>query len=153
MEFNRHRVDSIAEQSTRYCNFSKEQFGSEITFIQPDWVDDEELVPYLMSGKQLSLYVDSIADRSYEETWGAIDYWLFSLLAAEFSYFGCLSKGWSAQQARDCLNLSTKTELIHTAFVSDWNHFFSLRDAKSAHPSARELATLLHEEFKRLKLL
>lgn len=151
-EFNRHRVDSIAEQSTRYCNFSKEQFGSEITFIQPDWVDDYNLNGLDNENNVLKQLCHEIS-KGEIDGWNAVDYWLFSLMAAEFSYFGCLSKGWSAQQARDCLNLSTKTELIHTAFVSDWKHFFSLRDAVTAHPSARELATPLHQEFKNLKLI
>lgn len=153
-EFNRHRVDSIAEQSTRYCNFTKEQFGNEITFIQPDWVSNDAITETqsIEDGfRQLCL---EVAQNSGEiEGWNAVVYWLFSLMAAEFSYLGCIKNGWTAQQARDCLNLSTKTELIHTAFVSDWKHFFSLRDDKAAHPSARELATPLHEEFKKLNYI
>jgi thymidylate synthase (FAD) len=152
-EFNRHRVDSIAEQSTRYCNFSKEQFGNEVTFIQPNWVTDDEVSSSIPSELvDIQHFCHDVA-HSDCSIWNAFDYWLFSLMVSEFSYLGCLKKGWVAQQARDCLTLSAKTELIHTAFVSDWNHFFELRDAVPAHPSAKELATPLHEEFKRLKLI
>lgn len=154
-EFNRHRVDSIAEQSTRYCNFSKEQFGNEITYIQPDWVSDEELSNVKDFVTTIQIPGDEFGTLYEKETcnWNAIDWWLWSLACCELAYINMIRLGWTAQQARDSLPLSTKTELIHTAFVSDWNHFFSLRDAKTAHPSARELATPLHEEFKRLNLI
>lgn len=150
-EFNRHRVDSIAEQSTRYCNFSQDKFGNEITYIQPDWVSDEEL-----NREVISIICNDEFGTIYEQEtykWDAIDWWLWSLTCCELAYINMIRLGWSAQQARDSLPLSTKTELIHTAFVSDWEHFFSLRDAVTAHPSARELATPLHQEFKNLNLI
>lgn len=150
-EFNRHRVDSIAEQSTRYCNLSKDKFNNEVTFIQPNWASDIE-IENSISILDIDSLCKSIAD-GYIGDWKAIDYWMFALKVAEFCYMGCINNGWSPQQARNVLPLSTKTELVHTAFVSDWKHFFKLRDAKTAHSQAQELATPLHQEFKNLKLI
>ena len=80
-------------------------------------------------------------------------YFLFGLASSEIQYFNLIGKGWIAQQARAVLPNSLKTELVMTGFVSDWEHFFKLRDAGSAHPQARELAHPLHEEFKNRNLL
>lgn len=153
-EFNRHRVDSIAESSTRYCNFSKEQFGNEITYIQPSWVSDEQIDGIHKSSRIIAAN-DEYGTLYEKETydWNAVDWWIWSSACAELAYLNLVRLGWPAQQARDSLNLSTKTELIHTAFVSDWKHFFELRTAKDAHPSARELAIPLHLEFEKLNLI
>jgi thymidylate synthase (FAD) len=150
-EFNRHRVDSIAEQSTRYCNLSKDKFNNEVTFIQPNWTSDTD-IENSINMLDIDGLCKSIVD-GYIDDWRVIDYWIFALKVAEFCYMGCINNGWSPQQARDVLPLSTKTELVHTAFVSDWKHFFSLRDASAAHPQAFELAHPLHEEFKNLNLI
>ena len=148
-EFNRHRVDSIAEQSTRYCNLSKDKFNNEVTFIQPNWVSDIE-IENSISILDIDSLCKSIAD-GYIGDWKAIDYWMFALKVAEFCYMGCINNGWSPQQARSVLPLSTKTELVHTAFVSDWKHFFYTRskiaNTGKPHPQAEELATPLMEEF------
>jgi thymidylate synthase (FAD) len=120
-EFNRHRVNSMAEQSTRYCNYSKDKFDNEITFIKPYWYDD----------------ADSYTKNEFDK----------GLQYAEGYYMFLIDKGMKAQEAREILPLCTATELVHTAFVDDWKHFFFLRDAAPAHPQARELATPLHKEF------
>ena len=67
----------------------------------------------------------------------------------EVQYLAALEKGWQPQQARGYLNHFLKTELIITAFMSDWKHFLSLRAAPSAHPSAQELAYMVKEEFEK----
>lgn len=120
-EFNRHRANSIAEQSTRYCNYSKDKFDNEITFIKPYWYDD----------------TDSYTKNEFDR----------GLQYAEGYYMFLIDKGMKAQEAREILPLCTATELVHTAFVDDWKHFFFLRDAAPAHPQARELAEPLHKEF------
>lgn len=127
-EFVRHRVFSFAQESTRYCNYSKDKFGNEITFIHPCWIEDNQ---------------------------DTYDRWCFyeSLSKAEEVYFRLLKHGWTPQQARTVLPNALKTELVMTGFISDWEHFFKLRDAGSAHPQARELAHPLHEEFKNRNLL
>lgn len=134
MEFVRHRVFSFAQESTRYCNYSKDKFGNEITYILPCWIDDSQV--------NMSLDIKDICGTNYSET-------LFkqSLLQSEKMYFGLINEGWKPQQARAVLPNALKTELVMTGFVSDWKHFFELRDAGSAHPQARELAQPLHEEF------
>lgn len=134
-EFVRHRVFSFAQESTRYCNYSKDKFGNEVTFIIPCWLGwDEQNIHYGDFEKSGS---------------GSIDSGLFinSLLDAEDYYLCLLKEGWKPQEARAILPNSLKTELVMTGFTSDWKHFFELRDAGSAHPQAQELAKPLHEEF------
>ena len=113
------RVFSFSAESTRYCNYSKDKFGNEVTFIQPCWIED------------------------------AYDRWCFyePLSKAEEVYFRLLKLGWKPQQARAILPNALKTELVMTGLVSQWRDFFSLRCPADAHPSARELAIPLREEF------
>ena len=136
-EFVRHRVMSFAQESTRYCNYSKDKFGNELTFIQPCWLDDERLKLY-------GPYHTVIRDKSLESIFIA------SLNNAEKDYIDLIDLGWKPQEARAVLPNSLKTELVVTGFVSDWNHFFDLR-ARGAtgapHPQAKELAEPLMKEF------
>ena len=126
-EFTRHRVFSFSAESTRYCNYSKDKFNNEVTFILPPWINpDPEDIDN-----------NTFADLQFREF----------LKKAEKTYMTLLSEGWKPQQARAVLPNSLKTELVMTGFVSDWKHFFDLRDAGSAHPQAQELAKPLHEEF------
>lgn len=146
-EFVRHRVFSFAQESTRYCNYSKDKFGNEVTFIEPCWLED-----YNYEG---NTYYNGF---------------LVALRAAEANYFDLMKKWedripdkryktgfrnnpWTPQQARAVLPNALKTELVMTGFVSDWEHFFKLRDAGNAHPQARELAHPLHMEFLRRNYL
>ena len=122
-EFTRHRSMSFAVESTRYCNYSKERFNNEVTFIYPCWLPD--------------------GDLSVE----AEECFKYSLQKAEQAYFHLLQGGWKPQQARNVLPLATKCEIVMTGFIEDWKHFFFLRDAAPAHPQARELADPLHKEF------
>lgn len=133
-EFVRHRVMSFAQESTRYCNYSKDKFGNELTFIQPCWLDDERLKLYRP-------YHTVIRDKSPESIFIA------NLNNAERDYLDLIGLGWKPQEARAVLPNSLKTELVVTGFASDWNHFFELRCAPNAHPQAREIATALREEF------
>lgn len=121
-EFVRHRVFSFAQESTRYCNYSKDKFGKECTFIEPCWFKEDT---YYATRKM------------YEST----------LTYAEKMYFSLLDMNWKPQQARAVLPNSLKTELIMTGTLTQWEGFFKLRDAGSAHPQAYELAHPLHEEF------
>jgi thymidylate synthase (FAD) len=143
-EFNRHRIFSITEQSTRYCNFSKEQFGNGITCIMPTWLSEHHNFKYRNIDDSVIgvMQVGSVDSANYQ--------YLSSLFESERRYFKLLKLGWKPQQARNVLPLSLKTEVIYTGFVSDWKHFFKLRTATGAHPQARELAIPLQEEFNRL---
>lgn len=149
-EFNRHRVDSIAEESTRYCNYNKRNDG-QINIGLPAWLDNEVNKSYLESHQfdSLTSYCDDICTED-DIDWCDIDYYLFALTTAEFCYDKLIQKGWKPQQAREVLPLATKTKLIHTAFVDDWKHFFALRAdgvSGSPHPNAALLAKPLKEEF------
>lgn len=157
-EYNRHRVNSMAEQSTRYCNYGKDKFGG-VGINLPSWVDSEiqrlENITenVLPTFEQLKEEYFSVSDQGItKDDWGDIEWWLWSNLIAEESYLKLIEKGRKPQEARVVLPLDTNTELIHTAFVSDWNHFFGLRDDSHAHPDARELAHPLHREFIKKKV-
>lgn len=121
-EFVRHRSFSFMEMSTRYCNFSSNKFGNEITFISP------------------SFESEFINSRFYQE-------WESALINAENSYNNLIKLGYKPQEARGVLPLDTKTELYMCGSIKCWEHFFSLRCHVSAHPQARELAIPLRDEF------
>lgn len=154
-EFVRHRVFSFAQESTRYCNYSKDKFGSEVTFILPPWLDENN--PNLYKcwqaaddwGECLSEYYYKITDIGAKDGMYVDTHQAFAtaLFHAEKLYFSLLENGWKAQEARAVLPNAVKAELVMTGFASDWKHFFELRDAASAHPQARELAEPLHKEF------
>ena len=149
-EFNRHRVNSIAEESTRYCNYNKRNDG-QIKIGLPAWLLGEEHLPYVESHQFDSVisYCDDICTEA-DRDWTNIDYYLCALTVCEYCYNKLIETGWKPQQAREVLPLATKTQLIHTAFVDDWKHFFALRaDGVSGppHPNATLVAKPLKEEF------
>ena len=137
-EFVRHRVFSFAQESTRYCNYSKDKFGNECTFIIPSWLNYEE--QQFVSKNDFSCSIRT--DLSEHE------YFIDLLLESERTY-NYLTQycDWKPQQARAILPNSLKTELVMTGTIEQWEGFFKLRDAGSAHPQAYELAHPLHEEF------
>lgn len=146
-EFVRHRVMSFAQESTRYCNYSKDKFGNEITYILPPWMDDKQLGE--QNSQELLIQMGSLSNPTYSQEDLNELYFLFGLASSEVQYFNLIDNGWKPQEARAVLPNSLKTELVVTGFASDWEHFFKLRDAGSAHPQAYELAHPLHMEFLR----
>lgn len=155
-EYNRHRVNSIAEQSTRYCNYSKDKYDGQISVVTPSWV--KEL--FSSDARQTTLSIRDLCYAIYigtdNDEWDALRYWLFGNLAAEYTYLNLLRLGRTPQEARTVLALDTRTELIHTAFITDWKHFFDLRALGTTgkpHPDAKILAEPLMKEFERLKLI
>ena len=117
-ELVRHRLASYCQESTRYCNYSKDGFGREITVIKPIFLVEDT------------------------ESW---QYWREACLTAERRYFELLNFGCTPQEARSVLPNSLKTEVVMTANLREWRHFFKLRTAPAAHPQMRELAVpLLH---------
>jgi len=153
-EFNRHRVDSPAEESTRYCNYNKKNNG-QLNIGLAAWLINDESLPYIRNHQydSISEYADEILANEDDEllnTWCDIDFYLSALTFAEWHYNMLIKKGWKPQQAREVLPLATKSQLIHTAFVDDWKHFFALRAdgvSGSPHPNAALLAKPLKEEF------
>ena len=119
-EIVRHRVASFAQESTRYCNYSKDKFGNELTFIRPSWCNSN--------------------DDIYKV-------WIDKCMEAESSYFLMLDCGATPQEARSVLPNSLKTEIIVTMNLDGWDHFFGLRCSKSAHPDMREVARMALQLF------
>lgn len=150
-EFNRHRVNSIAEQSTRYCNFGKDKFGG-VNISIPSWVSENMIDLSRFEGWSLPTF-DELKREYFSkdpcevsaDDWGPVEWWIWSNYMAEESYLKLLELGRKPQEARVVLPLDTNTELVHTAFISDWGHFFELRDDKQhAHPDAYFMAHGLH---------
>lgn len=137
-EFVRHRTMSFAQESTRYCNYSKDKFGNELTFIIPCWIKDLEEKSYSAHAE----YHHTKEDASKQ--------WYDVCINSEFVYEDLIRLGWKPQEARAVLPNSLKTELVVTGFTSDWNHFFDLRargTTGAPHPQAKELAEPLMKEF------
>lgn len=126
-EIVRHRIASYSQESTRYCNYGKEKFGSQITCID------------LATGFQYDL--DSETDRK------KYDVWRRAMENAEASYFQMIELGATPQEARSVLPNSLKTELVVTMNLREWRHFFRLRADAAAHPQCREVARMLLERF------
>ena len=147
-EFTRHRVFSFSAESTRYCNYSKDKFGNELTFIIPCWMDiPEGSIDLGNYDKTSARYKDgNIHIIDTKPPYVGVDF-IRSLCEAESNYLSIVRNGWKPQEARAVLPNSLKTELVMTGFVSDWKHFFELRCDSAAHPQARELAIPLREEF------
>ena len=128
-ELVRHRLASFAQESTRYCNYTQEKFGSEITFIKPCFFDDTR--------------PEYAEQKKYTE-------WYTACWKAEDSYFNLLAAGATPEQARDVLPMSVKTEVVMTANMREWRHFFALRAVQvtgKAHPQMVEVAVPLLREF------
>lgn len=121
-ELVRHRVFSFAQESTRYCNYSKDKFGNELTFVKPSGIEKY---------------------TSFNKHGGVDNY----LKLCEDLYMSLLDQGWKPQDARAILPNCLKTEVVMTGFLSDWEHFFDLRCAPNAHPDMKYLADKLKEEF------
>lgn len=126
-EFRTHIGLSHLAESTRYCNYSKNKFNNELTFIQPDWLSDEHIIDY--------------KEKTEHHPYFAM------LKREEQDYLTLINNGWTPQQAREVLPLGIKSELISCGFEDVWKNFFYRRCAKDAHPMAREIANKLHEEF------
>lgn len=120
-EIVRHRLASYCQESTRYCNYSKDGFGGEITVIEPSWCSE--------------------GDPAYEV-------WKKACQRAELAYFYLMSIGCSPQESRSVLPNSLKTEVVMTANMREWRHFLRLRTASAAHPDMREVAKMLLTEMK-----
>lgn len=131
-----------------YCNYSKDKFGSELTFIIPYWTNIPEGQSYWHDGIGYRVGAD-IQNQNFGYIKKSSNYhnFLYALEEAEKSYFRLLDEGWPPQQARSVLPNSLKTELVMTGTIEQWRGFFKLRCDKAAHPQAYELAHPLHEEF------
>ena len=135
--FLRHRVFSFARESTRYCNYSKDKFNNEITFIKPTWLDIPTGNYTYWDGDWCD--IDKMKIQLPSDN-GITDNFLWCLNNAETQYNLLINKGWKPQQARQVLPFAVCSPLVMTGFESDWEHFFELRCSGAAHPDARKLA-------------
>lgn len=122
-ELVRHRIASFAQESTRYCNYSKDKFGHGITFIRPCTLKEGTL---------------------------AYNIWYDSMLAAERYYLDLIDHGCTPQEARDVLPHATKTDIVMTANYWEWRHVFKVRTSKTAHPHMREVMIPLYKEVREM---
>jgi len=120
-EIVRHRIASYSQESTRYCNYSKDKFNGELTFIKPCFWNEDDI--------------------KYQK-------WLETMQNVEKIYLELMSYGAMAQEARSILPNSLKTEIIVTMNLREWRHFFKLRTSERAHPQMREIAIMMLKKFK-----
>lgn len=150
-ELNRHRVNSISEESTRYCAYDKVKFGNGITVAKLPWIPDvdpnDECCDYTKGFfNDFEIHNNSIIKKQHTDYWYAIDWFLYGLQICDLVYRKTRELGWTAQQAREILPLNTKTQVVHTAFVDDWKHWIDLRSNEvsgKVHPCMKELADKL----------
>ena len=148
-EIVRHRKFSFLQESTRYCRYSSDKFNGELTFIIPCWF--EEMNQGIIKFEE-GLYKDTYCFQFTEGNKGkSCSIWYNAMREAEEHYIELINLGWKAEEARNILPLSLKTELYMCGFAEDWKKFFELRSKKygvgNPHPQADELATPLYEEF------
>lgn len=136
-EFVRHRVFSFAQESQRYCNYNKDKFNNELTFIKPTWLNIPTGDYTYWDGDWCD--IDNMKIQLPSDN-GIADNFLWCLNNAGMQYRLLINKGLKPQEARAILPNATKTELVMTGFESDWEHFFELRCSGAAHPDARKLA-------------
>ena len=129
-EFRTHVGLSHLAESTRYCAYNKNKFNNEVTFVIPNWVNT------------------NCPNKEQEGPSVASMEWSTAMLDAENSYMNLIRMGCTAQEAREVLPLSVKSELISCGFKDAWDNFFYRRCANDAHPMAREIAIPLLNEFK-----
>ena len=143
-ELTRHRSHSFAIESTRYCNYSKNKFNNEITFIQPYWFTHDCTKRYL---NKLDVLKGTPNDNYTPEE----NLFLTHLLDVEEKYMDLINLGLKAQEAREILPLATKCDMVMTGFVSDWEHLCRLRssfaETGQPHPDMKVLIDPLLEEF------
>lgn len=141
-EIVRHRLASYSQESTRYCNYGVGSQG--ITVILPTWMYGcgiEEGDYYTTADEKLA--------RIMSQDGTGYRYWLIAMFQAEQAYNTLLQHDWSPQKARSVLPNSLKTELVMTANMREWRHFFSLRCSPAAHPQMQDLAVSMLKEFQK----
>lgn len=136
-EFVRHRVFSFAQESQRYCNYNKDKFNNELTFIKPTWLNIPTGDYTYWDGDWCD--IDNMKIQLPSDN-GIADNFLWCLNNAGMQYRLLINKGLKPQEARAILPNAIKTELVMTGFESDWEHFFELRCSGAAHPDAKKLA-------------
>ena len=136
-DLTRHRKMSYAIESTRYCNYTKDKFGNELTFIKPCWINEEYVPGEYNRSKEFIMFTEMLEN-------------------VESTYNFLINNGWQVQQAATILPQATKAEIIVTGFVEDWKHIFDLRAIGTTgkpHPQMQELMIPLMREFVKRKYI
>lgn len=134
-ELVRHRIASFSQESTRYCNYSKDKFDNQLTFVIPSWSNIE---PGEGDRSDFGLH-------SHGEI-----LWLNAMQSSQDIYNSLIQAKWSPQEARSVLPNSLKTEIIVTANLREWREIFRQRCSPAAHPQMRELMVPLRNEFQKV---
>ena len=161
-EFNRHRASmSIAEESTRYCDLTKDRFGNSLSFPIPSWINKDSLETSevdncLLSDISGDLNLTTTEDlnnfkvHNGTENWDDIDFYIYANLVVQYCYQALRNKGWRPEQARQVLPLGLKTQAVYTAFADDWNHFLKLRAdnvSGKVHPNMVVITNMIKDKF------
>lgn len=156
-EFRTHVGLSHLAESTRYCNYAKDKFSNEVTFIKPCWlnVPEGEYNYCVMVNKDCpDIRVECVGSDEIGKYYNIKEdegLFLNGLVQSELTYLDLINnKKWTPQQARSVLPLGIKSELISCGFEDAWANFFKRRDASDAHPMAQEIAKPMHEKFNEL---
>lgn len=153
-EGNRMRANSIAEESTRYCNYTKEKFGSELNICPPVWLDKyivKEILPERTTEDWISeinsICIDEMS-RNTSQNHLPSDYYGAAIAFSNMCYNKLIKFGWKPQQAREVLPLATKSDVVYTAFPHQWRHFFDLRlfgKTGTPHPNMKHIAGIARD--------
>ena len=127
-EIVRHRLASYSQESTRYCNYSDDKFGNEITVVMPCFFE--------------------FINNEYDDYTYSV--WYNSCKRAEDAYNVLISRGVSPQEARSVLPHSLKVEMFVTMNLREWRHFFRLRCSPAAHPQMRQITNMILNQFKQI---
>ena len=153
-EANRNRSFSITEESTRYCCYNANKFGGEIKYARPSWLKEEKSCAAVSMDRgaqieELCGMCRTLVEHGADH-WTADEYYEFALLASEFAYMGMRATGVVADHCRQVLTLNTKTQVVYTAFESDWRHFLKLRAdnvSGKAHPNIQLIANIIKQKL------
>ena len=151
-EGNRHR-QSIAEESTRYCNYFKDKFGNDISIVPPVWINMNELdesaftedIYNMANIAYFAQHYNTVLEYDTSES-----IYFAAIAFSNFCYKSLLNKGWTPQQAREVLPLAIKSDVVYTKFEDEWEHFFNLRlygTTGKPHPNMEHCAKLIYDVF------
>lgn len=167
-EFVRHRLVSYSQESTRYCNYGKDKFGSEITVIDQRPIIAEKFGVELLYGTndvattEKMIRIDDVSQRiisglqneenlvTVKSAKSAMDLWMTAMADAEQRYLDLTKVGLPPEIARGVLPIDLKTEIVATANLREWKHIFDMRCSPAAHPNMRQIMIPLREEFRKV---
>ena len=143
-QLTRHRLSSFAVESQRYCNYNKEKFDGQVTFVQPTWINKDFSGEYNITWAGIYGIDMEVSNNMDKPT----NRWFWNCAVCERDYLRLINEGWIPERAREVLNNSAKTEIIMTANLREWRTIFKQRCKSDAQSEIRSLLTDLLNEFK-----